>query len=208
MPTKIERLLFLRKKLGVDLKRLYARIQTCTEQNDTGTLVSYRNALEECWSKYESNNDTIQNSKDNPCNEDYITETGILNDLYLEAQGKLLQITPNNALHESLALFKPKKTVKKRVLPKRKLSNIEEEHPTHSSNLSESNKSKHDNNSKHNEWIQSGSEPNSNHSESDGENDCDDLREQTGKFVRRNSQRSTSTPLRPVPSAPKITIPG
>lgn len=110
MPTKIERLLFTRKKLTQDLKRLHSFIQACNSDTKVGTLVSYRKALEDCWAKYDGNNDEIENSKDSPCDDDFIAETGSMNDLYLEAQATLVENTPTNSLHDSLKLYERPKT--------------------------------------------------------------------------------------------------
>lgn len=125
MPTKIERLLFARKKCSHDLKRLHSFIQACSAETNTGTLVSYRKALEDCWAKYCSNNEEIENSKDCPCDDDFISETGQYNDLYLNAQSTLIEITPANTLHESLQLYdRPKNSA--RPKSKQALADIEE----------------------------------------------------------------------------------
>lgn len=115
MPIKIDRLMFSRKKLTTDIKRLHTRIQECTEESDVGVLVSYRKALEDCWAKYDTVNEEIEGAKDSPCNDDYITETGITHELYIEAQSKLLQITPENELHQSVLMFSKKKTAAPRI---------------------------------------------------------------------------------------------
>lgn len=110
MPIKIDRLMFSRRKLTTDIKRLHAKIQDCNEDTEIGVLVSYRKALEDCWTKYDTINDEIEGAKDNPCDDSYITETGITHELFLEAQSKLLRITPANKLHESVNMYNKKKS--------------------------------------------------------------------------------------------------
>lgn len=105
MPTKIERLIFGRKKLTLELNRLHDTIIACNAESNIGLLVSYRQSLEVCWSKYSLNSEEIEGSRDFPCDDEYLTAEDMAQAKYTEARGHLLGITPNNDLHQTLVLF-------------------------------------------------------------------------------------------------------
>lgn len=47
----------------------------------------------------------IEQSKDSPYNDEFITETGSMNDLYMEAQATLVENTPTNYYSNSIHLI-------------------------------------------------------------------------------------------------------
>lgn len=110
MPNKIERLEFIRKRLTADINRQSDTINGYDNDTEVAVLVSRREALEELWSEYRANNDAIEASKENTCTEAFIEETAEVHEMYLTAQAKLIQLTPENTtLHQSLSLFRHEK---------------------------------------------------------------------------------------------------
>lgn len=89
MPTKVERLLLQRKKITIELNRLHDTVNACDNNTQTGQLVSYRKALETCWSNYIHINDEFERAKDSPCDEQYLSETDAANARYIKSQGLL-----------------------------------------------------------------------------------------------------------------------
>lgn len=108
MANKIERLLFTRKRLMVDIKRQTDMIATFTAETTVPIMLSRKDALEDLWAEYRNNADAIQNSRDWIGTDKFIEEGSALHELYLTALVSLLGIMPEqtDVLQQSLVCMR------------------------------------------------------------------------------------------------------
>lgn len=108
MASKIDRLLFIRKRLATDIKHQVEIISTL--QNDTvlGVTISRKEALEDLWTEFKQNQEIIETTRDWIGDDDFITESTQLHDAYVSALIKLLTLLPEETegLQQSLNAFR------------------------------------------------------------------------------------------------------
>lgn len=94
MATKIERLLFTRKKLIRSIKSQATAIDTFTDETEAAIQISRKEALETLWAEFKENCDAIESTRDWVGDDAYLDEYEEIHEKYLAALVKLLKTMP------------------------------------------------------------------------------------------------------------------
>lgn len=109
MATKVDRLLFSRKRLAADIGHQIAAINEFSEETDVAIMLSRKDALEELWSAFKTNMDIIENTRNWVGTDQFIQETREIHDAYVNALVKLLKLIPEqtDAIQHVLTSLRP-----------------------------------------------------------------------------------------------------
>lgn len=94
MTTKLERLLFVRKRLMSDIGRQVGIIDKFGDETAANVMLSRKDALEDLWAEYKANMDAIEDTRGWIGSDEFITESAAIHDSYVAALIKLLGLIP------------------------------------------------------------------------------------------------------------------
>lgn len=104
MATKIERLLFTRKRLIRSIEVQTAAIATFTENTAPAVQISRKEALENLWSEFKENGEILEKTRDWVGTDEYLDEYEAIHEQYMAALVTLLSTMPEqiDTLQQSL----------------------------------------------------------------------------------------------------------